>query len=296
MAFLDQFLIQLLNGLSLGSIFVLTAMGLTIIFGLMGVVNFAHGAYYALGTYVGLAVLGAVSGSYAFFVAMLAVPLVTGLVGAATEVSVIRPLYDRDLIYSLLLTFGVMLVLHEVIRIFWGVGGKTFDTPPLLDFSVSLGFVNYPAYRLFVIGVTAVVALSFWLVLQRSNLGMVIRAATENRDMVKALGIDISRVYTIVFAIGVAIAGLAGLLHAPMISVYPEMGTSIIVQSFVVVVIGGLNSFRGSVFAGVIVGEASALSFLIWPAMTNVVIFLVMAAFLIARPQGIFGQSIGGLE
>jgi branched-chain amino acid transport system permease protein len=296
MVSVDQFLIQLLNGLSLGSIFVLTAMGLTIIFGLMGVVNFAHGAYYALGTYLGLTVLGLVPGSTGFFLAIVAVPLITALVGGVTEVSVIRPLYDRDLIYSLLLTFGLMLVLTEIIRIGWGVGGKTFETPAVLDFSVPLGIVNYPAYRLFVIGITALIAVGFWLVLRRSNIGMVIRAATENRDMVKALGIDISRVYTIVFAAGVGIAGLAGILHAPLISVYPSMGTSIIVQSFVVVVIGGLNSFRGSVVAGVLVGEASALAFLVWPPMTDVAIFFVMAVFLIIRPRGIFGQSLGGLE
>jgi len=292
----NQFLIQLLNGLSLGSIFVLTAMGLTIIFGLMGVVNFAHGAYYALGTYVGLTVLGLVAGDGGFFLALIAVPIVTAIVGGVTEVSIIRPLYDRDLIYSLLLTFGLMLVIHEVIRIGWGVGGKTFETPPALDFSVDLLIVSYPAYRLFVIAITAVVAGGFWIALRRSDTGMIIRAATENRDMVKALGIDISRVYTIVFAFGVGIAGLAGILHAQLISVYPSMGTSIIVQSFVVVVIGGLNSFRGSVVAGVLVGEASALAFLVWPPMTDVAIFFVMAVFLILRPQGIFGQSLGGLE
>lgn len=288
--------LQLLHGFVLGSIFVLLAMGLTIIFGLMGIVNFAHGAFYGVGAYVGLTVLGMMGGSTGFFLALLLVPVAVGVIGSIAEASIVRPLYDRDLIYSLLLTFGLMLVMHELIRIVWGVGGRTFNIPAMLSFSVNLGVVNYPAYRLFVVGVTALVAGGVWLFLHYTDLGMIVRAATENRDMVKAQGINITNIYTLVFAIGTGIAGLAGVLHAPLISVYPEMGVPIIVQSFVVVVIGGLNSFRGSIVAGLIVGEASALSFLIWPPMTDVVVFLVMAAFLILRPQGIFGDPTGGLE
>lgn len=293
MGSLDQILVQALNGLTIGSILVLTTMGLTIIFGLMGIVNFAHGAFYAVGAYVGVSVLGYMSGSLGFVAAILVVPLVVGVIGATVETSVVRPLYDRDLIYSLLLTFGVMLVLHELIKIVWGKGGQTFGQPDFLDFMVSLNFVNYPAYRLFIIGMAAVVALSVWLFLHNTDLGMIVRAATQNRQMVKALGIDIGKVYTVVFAIGTGIAGLAGMLHAPLVSVYPEMGTPIIVQSFVVVVIGGLNSFRGSVVAGLIVGESIALTYLIWPPMTDVVIYLVMAGFLLVRPQGILGSETG---
>lgn len=291
-----QIIVQLLNGLSLASIFALTAMGLTIIFGLMGVINIAHGAYYALGTYFGIATLEMVGGAGGFALAIVVALLATGAVGVVTEVSVIRPLYDRDLISSLLLTFGLMLVLHEVIKFTWGVGSRSVNTPTAFDFTVPLVIVDYPAYRLFVIVMAAAVALAVWLFLQLTNTGMVIRAATENRDMVKALGIDIDRVYTLVFALGVGIAGLAGILHAPLISIYPEMGTSIIIQSFVVVVIGGLNSFRGSIVAAVLVGMASSLSFLIWPAMTDVAIFIVMALFLLVRPEGIYGKSLGGLE
>jgi branched-chain amino acid transport system permease protein len=291
-----QVVVQLLNGLSLASIFALTAMGLTIIFGLMGVINIAHGAYYALGTYFGISAIQMVGGSAGFALALVLALVATGVVGVVTEVSVIRPLYDRDLISSLLLTFGLMLVLHEVIRLTWGIGSRSLNTPPILDFTVPLAIVEYPAYRLFVIGMAGAVALAVWLFLQLTDTGMIVRAATENRDMVKALGIDIDRVYTFVFALGVGIAGLAGILHAPLISIYPEMGTSIIIQSFVVVVIGGLNSFRGSIVAAVLVGMASSLSFLIWPAMTDVAIFIVMALFLLVRPQGIYGKSLGGLE
>lgn len=298
MVSVDAVLLQLLNGFVLGSVFALVAMGLTIIFGLMGIVNFAHGAFYAVGAYVGLAVLAAagLGGTGGFVLSLLLVPIVVGLVGAATEATIIRPLYDRDLVYSLLLTFGLMLVLHEVIKIVWGVGGRTFNVPPLLHFTVDLGIVDYPAYRLFVVVMTGLIAGGVWLFLHYTDLGMIVRAATENRDMVKVQGINITRIYTLVFALGTGIAGLAGLLHAPLISVYPEMGVSILVQSFVVVVIGGLNSFRGSIVAGIVVGEASALSFLIWPPATDVVVFLVMAVFLILRPQGIFGEATGGLE
>jgi branched-chain amino acid transport system permease protein len=296
MVSVSQFLVQLLNGLSLASIFALTAMGLTIIFGLMGVINIAHGAFYALGTYIGIAVLGVVGGAGVFLLSLVVGLIATGFIGIVVEVSVIRPLYDRDLISSLLLTFGLMLVLHGVIKFVWGVGSRSVTTPALFDFTVPLGLVDYPAYRLFVIAMAGIVALAVWLFLQLTSTGMIVRAATENRDMVKALGIDIDRIYTLVFALGVGIAGLAGILHAPMISIYPEMGTAIIVQSFVVVVIGGLNSFRGSIVAAVLVGIASSLSYLVWPAATEVAIFVVMVLFLLVRPQGIYGQSLGGLE
>lgn len=296
MVSVSQFLVQLLNGLSLASIFALTAMGLTIIFGLMGVINIAHGAYYALGTYFGIAALQMVGGTTGFALAIVFALVATAAVGVVSEVTVIRPLYERDLISSLLLTFGLMLVLHEVIKLIWGVGSRSLTTPALLNFTVPLAIVNYPAYRLFVIVMAGGVALAVWLFLQMTDTGMVVRAATENRDMVKALGVDIDRVYTTVFAIGVGIAGLAGILHAPLISIYPEMGTTIIIQSFVVVVIGGLNSFRGSIVAAVLVGMASSMSYLIWPSMTDVAIFIVMALFLLVRPQGIYGRTLGGLE
>ena len=293
----EAFAIQILNGLVRGSILALIAMGLAIIFGLMGIVNFAHGAFYAAGAYVGYTVLSA-TGSNGYFLALLVVPLAVAVFGIVIEMSVLRPLYERDLIYSLILTFGLMLAIHEMIDIIWGRGGGgiTYPVPSMLNFTVPLGIVQYPAYRLFVVLLASVVAMAVWLFLQRTNIGMIIRAATENRNMVKALGIDVQRVYTIVFAVGVGIAGLAGTVHAPMVSLFPEMGVEVIVQSFVVVVIGGLNDFKGSIIAGILVGEVSALSYLISPILTDVVIFLLMAAFLLIRPQGIAGVATGGVE
>lgn len=291
----ESILTQLLNGVVMGSIYALVALGLAIIFGLMGVVNFAHGAFYALGAYIAFQTLTIFPG-VGFYFALLTVPIVVGLFGVVIEPYIIRPLYDRNLIYSLLLTFGLMLAMHESIRLVWGTTPKDIGEPEYLDFTVWLGILNYPVYRLAVIVMTAVISIGIWLFLQRTNLGIVIRAATENRDMVRALGINISTVYTLVFGLGVGIAGIAGLLHAPLVSVYPEMGVNILIESFVVVVIGGLNSFKGAVFAGFLVGITSSLSFLIWPPMTDVVIFLLMAVFLIFRPQGMFGKEFGGVE
>lgn len=291
----ESILTQLLNGVVMGSIYALVALGLAIIFGLMGVVNFAHGAFYALGAYIAFQTLTIFPG-FGFYFALLTVPIVVGLFGVIIEPYIIRPLYDRNLIYSLLLTFGLMLAMHESIRLVWGTTPKNIGEPEYLDFTVWLGILNYPVYRLAVIVMTAVISIGIWLFLQRTNLGIVIRAATENRDMVRALGINISTVYTLVFGLGVGIAGIAGLLHAPLVSVYPEMGVNILIESFVVVVIGGLNSFKGAVFAGFLVGITSSLSFLIWPPMTDVVIFLLMAVFLIFRPQGMFGKEFGGVE
>jgi branched-subunit amino acid ABC-type transport system permease component len=297
MVAVETFVTQAVNGLVLGSILALIAMGLAIIFGLMGIVNFAHGAFYAVGAYVGYTVLSGL-GPEGYFVALLVVPVVVGVVGVGIEMSILRPLYGRDLLYSLILTFGLMLMMHEGIDIIWGRGGSgiSYPVPQLLDFTVPLVIIEYPAYRLFVVLLAAVVALAVWLFLQRTDLGIIIRAATENRDMVKSLGINVQRVYTIVFAVGVGIAGLAGTAHAPMVSLYPEMGVNVIVQSFVVVVIGGLNNFRGSIVAGILVGEVSALTYLVSPALTDVVIFLLMAVVLLVRPQGLAGIASGGVE
>lgn len=292
---IESVLTQLLHGVVLGSIYALVAMGLAIIFGLMGIVNFAHGAFYALGAYIAFQTISLVP-SHGFYIALVTVPLAIGVIGILIEPFIIRPLYDRNLIYSLLLTFGLMLVIHESIRLVWGLQPKQVTRPDLLDYTVPLGIIDYPIYRLSVIVITGFIALAIWLFLHRTNLGIIIRAATENRDMVRVLGIDISTIYTLVFGLGVGTAAVAGFLHAPMVSVYPEMGVNVLVHSFVVVVIGGLNSFKGSIFAGLLVGVTSSLSFLIWPPMTDVVIFMLMAAFLIVRPRGMFGQEFGGVE
>lgn len=287
---------QLLNGIVYGSILSMIAMGLSIIFGLLGIINFAHGAFYALGIYVGLTMINAIASPFAFFLALLVVPVVIGIAGVGVERTIIQPLYDRDgLLAPLLLTFGLMLVIHAVIIFIWGETGRSMAAPEMLAITLDLGITNFPAYRLFVAIFMLLVGGLVWVFLNKTELGMIVRAATENRTIVKVLGININRIYTIVFVIGTAIAGLAGLLHAPMINIYPEMGTEILIISFVVVVIGGLNSFKGSIVAGILVGVVSSLSFLVWPALTNIIIFVFMAVFLLLRPQGLFGQEVGGI-
>lgn len=284
---------QMINGLAYGSILVLVAIGLAIIFGLMGIVNFAHGAFYALGGYVGFQTVAWLGGGY-FLATLIVVPIVVALIGIAAEQTVIKPLYGRSILYSLVLTFGLLLIFEEAIDYVWGQN-PGYSTPGMFQFTVDLGVVNYPAYQLFVILIAAIVGFATWIFLQRTNTGAIIRAATENRNMVRSLGIDIDRIYLIMFAIGAGIAGLAGNMHAPMVNMYPEMGALIIIESFVVVVIGGLNSFRGSIVAGILVGEVRSLTYLVEPQAVDVIIFVFMAVMLLVRPQGLAG-SIGGVE
>lgn len=286
---------QLINGLAYGGILVLLAIGLSLVFGLMGIVNFAHGAFYALGAYVAATIFGLVGTSTAIFIGMFAtVALVVGAFGLLAERTVIRPLYDREVLYSLILTFGLFLAVEGTIAVVWGddVG---YQIPAILEPQISLGVVNYPVYRLLVVVLAAILSLLIWFFIDRTDIGAIVRAATENREMVKALGIDIDRVYTLVFAVGAALAGIAGLMHAPMVSLYPEMGATILIESFVVVVIGGLNQFRGAVVAGILVGEVRALTFLVSPGATDIIVFILMAVVLLVRPQGLLGTT-GGVE
>lgn len=288
-------LTQLINGLAYGGILVLLAIGLSLVFGLMGIVNFAHGAFYTIGAYAAALALGiGGEGALSYLLTFVAVAVVVGAAGLLAERTVIRPLYDREVLYSLILTFGLFLAVEGAIDLLWGQN-VSYSTPPMLAFRVSLGVVNYPFYRLFVILVAGALSLLLWLFLTRTDIGAIVRAATENRDMVKVLGIDIDRVYTFVFALGAALAGIAGLMHAPLVSLYPEMGGTILIESFVVVVIGGLNQFRGAVVAGILVGEVRALTFLVSPGATDVVVFVLMAVVLLVRPRGLLG-TVGGVE
>lgn len=288
-------LTQLINGLAYGGILVLLAIGLSLVFGLMGIVNFAHGAFYTLGAYAAATILGFTgTGALSYALTFGAVAVAVGAFGFLTERTVIRPLYDREVLYSLILTFGLFLAVEGAIDLLWGQN-VSYSTPSMFAFRVSLGVVDYPFYRLFIIVVAGVLSLLIWLFISRTNVGAIVRAATENRDMVKVLGIDIDRVYTLVFALGAALAGLAGLMHAPLVSLYPEMGGTILIESFVVVVIGGLNQFRGAVVAGILVGEVRALTFLISPGATDIVVFLLMAVVLLVRPRGLLGTA-GGVE
>ncbi len=279
---------QLFTGLVLGGIFVLLATGLSLIFGLMTVVNFAHGSLYMLGAYFGFFLLG-LTGS--FWAALALAPLLVGVVGLVVERFMVRRLYGRSIDDPLLLTFGLSLVLVELARLVWGKMGLTLDPPPALAGAVDLGFMVFPAYRLFVIGVTAAVLTGLWLFLERTNVGLVIRAGSRDPLMVRALGIDVSRVWLLVFGIGSALAGLAGILAGPMRGVYAEMGVTIIIESFVVVVVGGMGSLLGAVVAGVLIGEVVSLTTFFAPKLAEIAVFVVMALVLLVRPSGLFGEA-----
>lgn len=280
---------QLFTGLSLGMLYVLLALGLSIVFGMLTVVNFAHGAMYMWGAYVGLAVV-ALTGS--FWLALVLTPLLMGAYGLIVERWLIRPLYGRDINYPLLLTFGLLFIMVEIVRIFWGTSDQPFSAPELLSMPVELfGIFYFPSYRLFVIAITIVICIFLWIFLEKTNLGLIIRAGTRDSLMVRALGIDMNLIWWLIFAIGAALAGIAGVLASPIRSVYPEMGHFMLVECFVVVVVGGMGSLKGAILSGIIMGEAIAITTLFYPQFADIVIFLVMAVVLLIRPSGLFGRA-----
>ena len=286
---LQLVIMQLFNGLILGSIYVLLALGLSIIFGMLGVINFAHGAFYMLGAYTAYILTSYVCPN--FWVALFFGPIIMGAFGAACEVFFFRRLYKLPPLYIMLFTFGLMMVLQDIIRMIFGSMGVPFSTPQSLMGAVNLGFMYYPKYRLFLIIVTILCSVGVWLFLSRTRLGAIIRAGTDNSSMVDALGINISRVITLVFGLGIGLAGLAGVLAAPIQNVTHLMGMDFLIDCFVVVVIGGMGSIAGSIIGGLIVGEIIASGIIIWPPMANTLIYLFMAAFLLIRPRGLFGRE-----
>ena len=279
---------QLFTGLILGGILVLLAIGLSLIFGLMTVVNFAHGSLYMLGAYVGFFVLGYTK---SFWAALVIAPLVVGAFGLVIERLLIRPLYGRGPDDPLLLTFGLSLVLVEAVKLVAGKLGLTLDPPAALAGAVDLGFMKFPAYRIFVLLVTVVVLVALWLFLEKTNVGLVVRAGSRDALMVRALGIDLGRVWFLVFGLGIAMAGLAGILAGPLRGVYAEMGIEIIIEAFVVVVVGGMGSLPGAIVAGLLIGEVISLTTFFAPKLAEIVVFMVMAVVLLARPSGLFGEA-----
>jgi branched-chain amino acid transport system permease protein len=284
----DLIALQLFTGLALGAVYVLLSIGLSLIFGMLTVVNFAHGAFYMIGAYIGLYALTL---GVNFWVALLIVPLAVGLVGLAVERVLIRPLYGRGIDYPLLLTFGLGYVMIEVVRIIFGRTGYPFDTPEILQGAVDIWVGYFPLYRLFVIAATAVVLLGLYLFLERTSFGLIIRAGARDPQIVRILGVDVSKVWLIVFGIGTGIAGLAGLLAAPLQGVAPEMGATILAEAFVVTVVGGMGSLLGAVLAGLLVGVVVSMTSLFAPEMAKVSIFALMAVVLLVRPQGFFGRA-----
>ena len=285
---IDLLALQLFTGLALGSVFVLLAVGLSLIFGLLTVVNFAHGAFYMLGAYAGVFFIGYLGN---FWLTLAVVPFAVGAVGLGVERWLVRPLYGRGIDYPLMLTFGLAYILVEVVRILFGAEGMPFNAPDALQGAVNIGVGYFPAYRLFVIAATAVLVVALWLLLEKTSYGLVIRAGGRDSEIVRVLGIDISLVWLVVFGLGTAVAGLAGVLSAPMRSVFPDMGTTVLVEAFVVTVVGGMGSLVGAVVAGLLVGIVVSMTSLFAPAMAEVSMFALMALVLLVRPQGLFGKK-----
>jgi branched-chain amino acid transport system permease protein len=280
---------QVFNGLVSGSFYALLALGLAVIFGMLGVVNFAHGAFYMLGAF-GSWLLFAKAG-LGFWPALVLVPLALGAVGVVLERAAIRRLAGLDPLYNFLLTFGVTLVLQDLMVRWYGVGSQPYAAPRALQGTVSLWLFDYPKYQAFVLLAALVVCAAVWLVFTRTPAGRVVRAATERPDVARALGIDVGRWVAPVFGFGLWLAGLSGVLAAPMRSVNPLMGSDLVITVFAVVVIGGLGSVPGAIAAGFGLGLVEAVGELYVPFLAQVLVFLVMAAVLLWRPAGLFGRQ-----
>lgn len=271
-----------------GSFYALLSLGLAVIFGVLRVVNFAHGAFYMLGAFA--AYLLGVNLGVPFWPALLIAPLAVALVGVVVERLLLRRLYGIDPLYGFLFTFGLTLFIQDAMRLRFGLQGQPYAAPAELDGSVLLGPIAYPAYRLFVIVFSVAVAVGVWWIIERTRLGMVVRAATERPELTRALGIPIDRWVTGVFAFGIALAAVAGVLAAPMRNVSPNMGGEAIILTFAVVVIGGMGSISGALVAGFAVGTLASLGAVFNPALENVLVFALMAVVLIVRPAGLFGS------
>jgi branched-chain amino acid transport system permease protein len=282
-----NFFSQLFNGLALGALLALIASGLTIIYGTLGVLNLAHGAMFMLGGYAGYAAYQATNS----FVAAVAAGAFALLVfGVVIERLLVRYFYSRPHEDQLLVTFGLAIVLIEAVRFFFGSESRSVPAPEMLSGIVSLGFAMYPKYRIALMGIIAVALGALWFTLYRTRLGMIVRAGIEDPVMVDSLGINVYRVFMVVFGIGAMAAGFAGIVNAPVVSLTPDIGETILVQTFVVVVIGGVGSFPGAILGGLIAGEIISLTSMVNPGYAYVMLFAAMTLVLMVRPQGLLGQ------
>jgi branched-chain amino acid transport system permease protein len=288
---LATFLIQCLNALQYGLLLFLVASGLTLIFGIMGVINLAHGSFYMIGAYMAYALSPVVSTTFGGgFFAVLAVGLVLSVIfGYLLEWAFYSFLYEREHLQQVLMTYGLILVFEELRSLLVGDDVHGVAIPPLLAGSIALSDVQqYPVYRLFISGVCLALALGMYFVFTRTRLGMMIRAGSTNREMVQSLGIDITFLYRVVFAAGVAIAVLAGMVAAPVSSVYPGMGNSVLIICFVVVVIGGIGSIRGALLAALLIGFVDTFGKVLLPSAAGVLVYVLMALILLWKPDGLF--------
>lgn len=287
---LSSIAVQVLNGLVYGMFLFMIAAGLSIIFGLMNVINMAHGVVFVLGAYVASSL---VSRHIGFWGALVIAPLAMALLGVVLERSFVVRTYGKEReLDQVLITFGLALILTDAIRWIWGTSPRALPTPSLLDFSVSLGAVRFPAYRLFVLLIGGLLAGAFWFLESRTRIGQIVRAGVDDRQMVAALGINIGAVFTGAFAFGSAVAGFGGVLGGPVIGMFPDLGFELLISSLIVVVIGGLGTWKGAFAGALVVGMVVTLGQVWFPSLSLVIVFLLMALVLLLRPAGLLGRIV----
>ena len=280
---------QLLLGLVNGSFYAMLSLGLAVIFGLLNVINFAHGALYMMGAF--LAWMGLEYFGISYWAMLLVAPVLVAVFGIVIEKTMLRWLYRLDHLYGLLLTFGITLMLEGVFRSFYGVSGQPFSVPEQLAGATDLGFMILPNYRAWVVVASLTVCLATWYVIEKTRLGAYLRAGTENPKMVEAFGVNVPLMVTLTYGFGVALAGFAGVLAAPVLQVSPLMGSNLIVTIFAVVVIGGMGSILGSIVTGLALGVIEGLTKVFYPELSSTVVFIIMAIVLLVRPAGLFGRE-----
>ncbi|WP_119460382.1 branched-chain amino acid ABC transporter permease [Rhodospirillaceae bacterium SYSU D60014] len=279
--------LQLLTGLQIGAIYVLIALGLTLIFGTLGVANFAHGALFVIGGYLGWLI----SSTTGYWAAFILVPLILFGIGVILERGLIQFFYRRPVTDQILVTFGLALVIQEILRWIFGGSTKPFPPPTWALIPVDIGIGYYPPWRLIIVAVTIAIVVLLFLLLRYTRFGLVVRAGMHDPEMLRFLGINVTARFTLVFGFGALLAGIAGVIGGPTTAIYPEVGMAMLVPSFLVVVIGGMGSLPGAIIAGILMGEAVSLAVLLYPPISQVIVYIVAAVILLWRPRGLFGHK-----
>ena len=279
---------ELFNGLVLGAFYAIVALGLSLIMNLTGTINMAHGSFMTLAGYLAFSM---VSAGTSFWFALLVAPLLTVAVGMLVERTLIRPLYKREPLYSLLLTFGLSLMAEEAFHLVWGANGVPFTPPPSLSGTIPLGFMAFPAYRLFIVGVLVVALVALFFVLTRTRFGLRLRAAVQDTEMIAAMGTNTQLLYMVNFGLGIFLAGIAGVLAGGLLGLSPTTGNTLLMPAFVTVIIGGMGSLFGSIVAGILIGLTISMTTLFLPAFSEVSMYVLMALVLVIRPRGLFGEE-----
>ena len=289
-----DFFVPLLNGVMIAMSIYLIASGLSLVFGVLGVLNFAHGSLYMCGAFLLFTLMRQVFGTPgSFWIGLLVVPVLVALIGAVLEIGLLRFIYRADPLYQLLLTYGLVLIMSDLVKLIWGAENQSVSRPPGFDGSVAIFGQLFPSYSLFILLPCSMVTMvALYVFLNRTRLGRIVRAATQDREMISALGINVRRLYTGVFCLGAWLAGLGGVIAAPMGAIYPGMDFDVIIDAFIVVVIGGLGSLAGTVLGALIFGLLRSFGILFVPQFETLFIFVLMVIVLVVRPQGLLGQRV----